>query len=171
MDAKASRLTIYCSFCCKADYEVAQLIAGPTAFICNECVGLCSEVIAQGLGENTVIEAIPDEPHAVMAPGQSLITRFRSDPVTDWDALAKAIDEMVAWRETLAANDMGHAVERIGVLHGKTGAAVLADFMFSLGDTSLTFGDGTWLPCDFIAQHCWELIGDIPLPLPPSGEK
>ena len=37
--------TLLCSFCGKSQYEVKKLIAGPNAFICNECVGLCLDVI------------------------------------------------------------------------------------------------------------------------------
>jgi hypothetical protein len=35
----------YCSFCGKSQDEVAKLIAGPTVFICNECIELCTLVI------------------------------------------------------------------------------------------------------------------------------
>ena len=34
-----------CSFCGKTQHEVAKLIAGPAAFICNRCVGLCSDIL------------------------------------------------------------------------------------------------------------------------------
>jgi len=37
--------TLYCSFCCKSQYEVKKLIAGPTVFICDECVELCSTIV------------------------------------------------------------------------------------------------------------------------------
>src|SRR6185295_10999677 len=37
--------TLYCSFCGKSQHEVRVLIAGPTAFVCDECVGLCNDVI------------------------------------------------------------------------------------------------------------------------------
>jgi hypothetical protein len=36
-----------CSFCGKQHTEVAKLIAGPTAMICNECVALCQEILAE----------------------------------------------------------------------------------------------------------------------------
>jgi hypothetical protein len=36
-----------CSFCGKAQAEVAKLIAGPTVFICNECVGLCVQILRE----------------------------------------------------------------------------------------------------------------------------
>lgn len=38
--------TLYCSFCGKSQHEVRKLIAGPNAFICNECVDLCNDIIA-----------------------------------------------------------------------------------------------------------------------------
>lgn len=37
--------TLYCSFCGKSQHEVQKLIAGPSVFICNECVGLCIDII------------------------------------------------------------------------------------------------------------------------------
>ena len=37
--------TLYCSFCGKSQREVAKLIAGPTVFICNECVDVCMDII------------------------------------------------------------------------------------------------------------------------------
>lgn len=43
-----------CSFCGKSKQEVKTLIAGPSVFICNECVGLCNEVIAQEASGQTV---------------------------------------------------------------------------------------------------------------------
>jgi ATP-dependent Clp protease ATP-binding subunit ClpX len=37
----------YCSFCGKSQQEVRKLIAGPTVFICSECVGLCMDIIGE----------------------------------------------------------------------------------------------------------------------------
>ena len=39
-----SKARFYCSFCGKRDDEVFKLIAGPTVFICDECVDLCFEI-------------------------------------------------------------------------------------------------------------------------------
>ena len=36
---------LYCSFCGKSQHEVRRLIAGPTVFICNECVELCMGIV------------------------------------------------------------------------------------------------------------------------------
>ncbi len=43
-DAKS---TLYCSFCGKSQHEVRKLIAGPTVFICDECVELCTDIIRE----------------------------------------------------------------------------------------------------------------------------
>jgi ATP-dependent Clp protease ATP-binding subunit ClpX len=55
------RATVACSFCCKPHDEVARLVAGPGVFICNECVGLCDQLVA--------------------APAAA----ERPDPVTSWE--------------------------------------------------------------------------------------
>jgi ClpX C4-type zinc finger len=39
--------TLYCSFCGKTQHDVAKLIAGPSVFICDECVGLCNNILGQ----------------------------------------------------------------------------------------------------------------------------
>jgi ATP-dependent Clp protease ATP-binding subunit ClpX len=41
------RSTLYCSFCGKSQHEVRKLIAGPTVFICDECVELCMDIIRE----------------------------------------------------------------------------------------------------------------------------
>ena len=45
--------TFYCSFCGKSQHEVRALIAGPSVFICDECVGLCDNIV-----ENREIDAV-----------------------------------------------------------------------------------------------------------------
>jgi ATP-dependent Clp protease ATP-binding subunit ClpX len=49
-----------CSFCGKSQKEVKKLIAGPTVYICDECIGLCNDIIAE--------EVEKDEPYADRAP-------------------------------------------------------------------------------------------------------
>ena len=48
---------LYCSFCGKSQHEVRKLIAGPSVFICDECVELCNDIIREemqeGVGEAT----------------------------------------------------------------------------------------------------------------------
>ena len=53
VDSKNSnKSTLFCSFCGKSQHEVRKLIAGPTVFICDECVELCMDIIKE---ENKVI--------------------------------------------------------------------------------------------------------------------
>lgn len=49
-----SKNTLYCSFCGKSQHEVRKLIAGPTVFICDECVELCVEIIREENKTNLV---------------------------------------------------------------------------------------------------------------------
>ena len=42
-----SKSTLFCSFCGKSQHEVRKLIAGPTVFICDECVELCMDIIRE----------------------------------------------------------------------------------------------------------------------------
>lgn len=41
-------IALVCSFCGKSQQEVAKLIAGPSVFICDECITLCNEILAEG---------------------------------------------------------------------------------------------------------------------------
>ena len=56
-----SKNTLYCSFCGKSQHEVRKLIAGPTVFICDECVELCMDIIKEeGKGSiNKAQEGVP----------------------------------------------------------------------------------------------------------------
>ncbi len=51
---------LHCSFCGKAQEEVAKLVAGPSVFICDECIHLCSEVVAEAEITKTNDEAVGD---------------------------------------------------------------------------------------------------------------
>ena len=41
----SSEKLLYCSFCGKSQHEVKKLIAGPSVFICDECIDLCNDII------------------------------------------------------------------------------------------------------------------------------
>lgn len=69
--AKKDEEALKCSFCGKGQDEVKKLIAGPTVYICNECIELCNEIIADELYPETSGEALPKLPtpreiHAVL---------------------------------------------------------------------------------------------------------
>ncbi len=60
-DNSESKNTLYCSFCGKSQHEVRKLIAGPTVFICDECVELCMDIIREEAKSSTLktTEGVP----------------------------------------------------------------------------------------------------------------
>ena len=52
-DTEDNGKLLYCSFCGKSQHEVRKLIAGPSVFICDECVDLCNDIIREEVHENT----------------------------------------------------------------------------------------------------------------------
>jgi ATP-dependent Clp protease ATP-binding subunit ClpX len=69
--SKSDKL-LYCSFCGKSQHEVRKLIAGPSVFICDECVDLCNEIIREETtGDITTQESstdfpVPQEIHGIL---------------------------------------------------------------------------------------------------------
>ena len=60
---------LYCSFCGKSQHEVKKLIAGPSVFICDECIDLCTDIIKEEAGkavQEGVREGLPT-PHEIRA--------------------------------------------------------------------------------------------------------
>ena len=49
--SSSSEKTLYCSFCGKCQHEVKKLIAGPSVFICDECIDLCNDIIREEVPE------------------------------------------------------------------------------------------------------------------------
>ncbi|WP_370189131.1 ATP-dependent Clp protease ATP-binding subunit ClpX [Aeromicrobium sp.] len=65
-----SKNTLYCSFCGKSQHEVRKLIAGPTVFICDECVELCMDIIREeskgGLAKTSDGVPTPSDIYAIL---------------------------------------------------------------------------------------------------------
>jgi hypothetical protein len=59
--------TLCCSFCRKSQKEVRKLIAGPTVYICDECIGLCSDIVAEEI-EQLEARREKAEPREVLTP-------------------------------------------------------------------------------------------------------
>jgi ATP-dependent Clp protease ATP-binding subunit ClpX len=55
-----SEKNLYCSFCGKSQHEVKKLIAGPSVFICDECIDLCNDIVRDELATTTVTEGTKD---------------------------------------------------------------------------------------------------------------
>ncbi len=61
---------LHCSFCHKTQHEVRKLIAGPNVFICDECVGLCDDIVAE---KHRVLA--PDDPAFYIGAPEALSTK------------------------------------------------------------------------------------------------
>jgi ClpX C4-type zinc finger/Glyoxalase superfamily protein len=83
---------LHCSFCGKSQHEVAALIAGPTVHICDECVGLCDNILEDQAIDRTLREAPGREPVAATAE----IMRGKGD-----DALQAYRAGAESWRDHL----------------------------------------------------------------------
>jgi ATP-dependent Clp protease ATP-binding subunit ClpX len=70
---------LYCSFCGKSQHEVRKLIAGPSVFICDECVELCNDIIREELDDRSdrSREKLP-KPHEINAVLDSYVIGQRS---------------------------------------------------------------------------------------------
>ncbi len=55
-DSSSDGKILYCSFCGKSQHEVRKLIAGPSVYICDECVELCNDIIREELEESSLAE-------------------------------------------------------------------------------------------------------------------
>ncbi len=61
-DKSGSDKLLYCSFCGKSQHEVRKLIAGPSVFICDECVELCNDIIREEIQQNQPDKGSSDLP-------------------------------------------------------------------------------------------------------------
>jgi hypothetical protein len=86
--------TLHCSFCGKSQHEVAALIAGPTVFICDECVGLCDNIIEDQAIDRTLREAPERDPFDVTA---DIMQRKGDEQLKAYRAGAERWREHVAW--------------------------------------------------------------------------
>lgn len=72
MGSSKSESTLFCSFCGKSQHDVKKLIAGPTVFICNECIELCNDIMIEEMsaadetGSTEKKEKLP-KPHEIKA--------------------------------------------------------------------------------------------------------
>ena len=85
-----SKNTLYCSFCGKSQHEVRKLIAGPTVFICDECVELCMDIIREE-NKSTLVKTRDG------VPSPQEIRKVLD--VSDWGELTPELQKMQDRRE------------------------------------------------------------------------
>ena len=57
----SSKEILYCSFCSKSQYEVKRLIAGPSTYICNECIDSCGKILEEDT-QTSEVSNVSDKP-------------------------------------------------------------------------------------------------------------
>ncbi|MDQ2075699.1 ATP-dependent Clp protease ATP-binding subunit ClpX [Marinimicrobium sp. ABcell2] len=137
---------LYCSFCGKSQHEVRKLIAGPSVFICDECVDLCNDIIREEIQESTSeggSEKLP-KPHEISAIlDQYVIGQQRAKKV-----LAVAVYNHY---KRLRSVDKSKNPVELGksniLLVGPTGSGktLLAETLARLLDVPFTIADATTL--------------------------
>ena len=71
---------LYCSFCGKSQHEVRKLIAGPSVFVCDECVDLCNDIIREEVQESQTESSQQKLPTPVMKWSQHLRVSISISP-------------------------------------------------------------------------------------------
>jgi len=139
-----SKNTLYCSFCGKSQHEVRKLIAGPTVFICDECVELCMDIIRE---ENK--SAIAKSRSGVPTPAE--INEVLDDYVIGQDHAKRVLSVAVHNHyKRLAHGSKGGDVELAKsniLLIGPTGCGktLLAQTLARTLDVPFTMADATTL--------------------------
>ncbi|NOX93749.1 MAG: ATP-dependent Clp protease ATP-binding subunit ClpX [Alphaproteobacteria bacterium] len=136
--------TLYCSFCGKSQHEVRKLIAGPTVFICDECVELCMDIIREE-SKSSLVKAgdgvpSPQEIHQVLDDyviGQSQAKRV----------LAVAVHNHYKRLNHAAKNNDVELSKSNILLIGPTGSGktLLAQTLARILDVPFTMADATTL--------------------------
>jgi len=143
--SKEDEKLLYCSFCGKSQHEVRKLIAGPSVFICDECVELCNDIIREEMEEKSAEGGKLPKPHEIKANlDDYVIGQDRAKKV-----LAVAVYNHYKRLEvstTTKADEVELSKSNI-LLIGPTGCGktLLAESMARMLDVPFTIADATTL--------------------------
>ena len=139
---------LYCSFCGKSQNEVRKLIAGPSVFICDECVDLCNDIIQEELDDRK-------ESEEISLPKPIEIKNFLDDYVIDQDQSKKVLSVAVYNhykrlsdnKKTKKDSNQVELAKSNILLVGPTGCGktLLAETLARLLDVPFTIADATTL--------------------------
>ncbi len=135
---------LYCSFCGKSQHEVRKLIAGPSVFICDECVELCNDIIREELEEKAASgrTQLPKPREIMETLDQYVIGQSRAKK-----ALAVAVYNHYKRMESRAKKDDIELAKSNILLIGPTGCGktLLAETLARMLNVPFTIADATTL--------------------------
>jgi len=135
---------LYCSFCGKSQHEVRKLIAGPSVFICDECVELCNDIIREELEEKAASARshLPKPREIMDVLDQYVIGQMRAKKT-----LAVAVYNHYKRLETRQKSDEVELAKSNILLVGPTGSGktLLAETLARLLNVPFTIADATTL--------------------------
>ena len=139
-----SNKILYCSFCGKSQHEVRKLIAGPSVFICDECVELCNDIIREELEEKaqSARSHLPKPREILDVLDQYVIGQSRAKKT-----LAVAVYNHYKRIESRQKNDEVELAKSNILLVGPTGSGktLLAETLARLLNVPFTIADATTL--------------------------
>jgi ATP-dependent Clp protease ATP-binding subunit ClpX len=135
---------LYCSFCGKSQHEVRKLIAGPSVFICDECVELCNDIIREELEEKAASgrSQLPKPREIMETLDQYVVGQTRAKK-----ALAVAVYNHYKRMESRSKSDEVELGKSNILLIGPTGSGktLLAETLARLLNVPFTIADATTL--------------------------